>query len=68
MIKIDHSSQAAKLAKRVVRLQEALYIANQNANKNGKLGVIAEDENTHVNQYEANTFYAKVRKQLKETE
>lgn len=64
---MEYTAKEFLLAKKIVRLQEALNQANRNAIKNGMLGVLAENEHTHVTYREKNTFYANVRKVLRET-
>lgn len=60
---MERGSNEYRLAERIVHLEDALKIANENARKHGMLGVGA---GSGVSFRRANSFHARVRKILKE--
>jgi hypothetical protein len=60
---MERGSREYQLAERIIHLEDALHIANENARKEGKLGVGAQTSG--VSFHKAATFHARVRRILK---
>lgn len=63
---MEYTEKEFALARRVLELEDCLKIANDNAKKNGILGVLASTYNPSFRK--ARTYYARVRKLLKHYE
>ena len=62
---MEYTEKEFALAKRVVELEDCLKTANDNARKNGMLGVLASRYNPSFKK--ARAYYARVRKVIRET-
>ena len=62
---MEYTAKEFALAMRVVRLEDALKTANENASKQGMMGVLPDSGGPSFRR--ARKFYARVRKTIRET-